>query len=372
MQKLSFLKATFAALGLVVLFHSTGNGQPAGNGLMVSQTRPVDPRLDPMALHTKGKKVLDAGGERVWLYGVNIASLEWRNDGEHVEESVSRAISDWKVNLIRLPLAQDRWFGKMTNQADGGAAYRALVDKLVDTCAAARVYIDLDLHWSDCGKWMNEGGKLGQHDMPDIHSVDFWKDMATHYKNQPNVIFGLYNEPHDVSFAVWRNGGKATDKPARWNPDQAVVTYEGVGLQKLYDTVRATGATNLVTVSGLDWGFDLSGVLHGYGIKGANFLYETHPYANKKHWDKNFGDTSWKYPVYVGEWGFDGRGTNNLNYANSLMKYVQKHKLHWTAWDLHTTAGPTLIKNWQYEPTVFGEFVKKQLAVAAAARGSNN
>jgi hypothetical protein len=260
----------------------------------------------------------------------------------------------------------------MTNQADGGAAYRALVDKLVDTCAAARVYIDLDLHWSDCGKWMNEGGKLGQHDMPDIHSVDFWKDMATHYKNQPNVIFGLYNEPHDVSFAVWRNGGKATDKPARWNPDQAVVTYEGVGLQKLYDTVRATGATNLVTVSGLDWGFDLSGVLHGYGIKGANFLYETHPYANKKHWDKNFGDTSWKYPVYVGEWGFDGRGTNNLNYANSLMKYVQKHKLHWTAWDLHTTAGPTLIKNWQYEPTVFGEFVKKQLAVAAAARGSNN
>ena len=327
----------------------------------------------PLPLKVVGTQVLNSKGEPVILRGVNCASMEWTSSGEgHILQSVKVAIDDWHVNHVRLPLAQDRWFGKMTNQADGGAAYRALVDKLVDACAAAHVYIDLDLHWSDCGTWVNDGGKLGQHNMPDIHSVDFWQDLATRYRNQPNVIFGLYNEPHDVSFAVWRDGGTATDIPARWNPDQAKVTYEAVGLQRLYDTVRAAGATNLVTVSGLDWGYDLSGVLQGYGIKGANFVYETHPYPNKPDWDRSFGDASWKYPVYVGEWGFGGRSTTNLNYANNLMKYVQKHKLHWTAWDLHTAAGPTLIKNWRYEPTVFGEFVKEQLAVAAAARGSNN
>jgi hypothetical protein len=37
---------------------------------------------------------------------------------------------------------------------------------------------------------------------------------------------------------------------------------------------------------------------------------------------------------------------------------------------LHTNAGPTLIKNWNYEPTVFGQFVKDRLAQEAAARGS--
>jgi len=124
-------------------------GEPGRNGLVASQTRPVDSKLEPMRLHTEGNKVLDASGKPIWLYGVNIASLEWTNGGEHVAESVNRAINDWKVNLIRLPLAQDRWFGKMTNQTDGGAAYRALVDRLVDTCAAGRVYINLDLHWSD-------------------------------------------------------------------------------------------------------------------------------------------------------------------------------------------------------------------------------
>ena len=372
MQKPSFLKATLAVLGLFVLFPLSGNSQPVGNALMMSQTRASDPKLDPMCLHTSKGKVLDAAGKQILLCGVNIASLEWSNNGDHIGESVNRAINDWKVNLIRLPLAQDRWFGKMTNQADGGMAYRALVDKLVDTCAAAHVYIDLDLHWSDCGKWMNSGGRLGQHDMPDTNSIVFWQDVATRYKNQPNVIFGLYNEPHDVSFQVWRDGGTATDKPARWNPSQGEITYDAVGLQKLYDTVRAAGATNLVTIGGLDWGYDLSGVLRGYAIKGSSLIYETHPYPNKPDWDKSFGNISRKYPVYIGEWGFGRRGTNNLNYANNLMKYAQKHKLSWTAWDLHPFAGPTLIKNWQYEPTVFGEFVKKQLAVAAAVRGSNN
>ncbi len=368
MQKLVFPPATLAALLLAVTVCPVAAGELATNSLLASQPRTYDSQLAPMSLHTKGKKVLDAGGKPVWLYGVNIASLEWCSGGENIEESVNRAINDWKVNLIRLPLAQDQWFGKMTNQTDGGAAYRCLVDKLVDTCAAGRVYINLDLHWSDCGIWVNEGGTLGQHCMPDKNSITFWQDMATRYKNQPNVIFDLYNEPRDVSFDVWRDGGTVTEKPDRKKPGRTKVVYDAAGLQKLYDTVRATGATNVVAVAGLDWGYDLSGVLRGYRIKGSNLIYETHPYQEKKNWEKSFGETSWKYPVYMGEWGFGKRNTNGLGYAESLMKYAQKHKLHWTAWDMHTNAGPTLIKNWDYEPTVFGQFVKEQLAAAAAAR----
>ena len=372
MQKIVFPRVIPVALFMAISFWSVAAENPAANRLLASQTRTFDPQLAPMSLHTKGKTVLDASGKRVWLYGVNIASLEWSTTGENIEESVNRAINDWKVNLIRLPLAQNCWFGKMTNQTDGGAAYRALVDKLVATCAAGRVYINLDLHWSDAGQWVNEGGKSGQHSMPDKHSVLFWQDLATRYKNQPNVIFDLYNEPRDVSFALWRDGGTVTERPDRKKKSGAAkVVYEAPGLQQLYDTVRATGATNVVAVAGLDWGYDLSGVLRGYRIKGFNLIYETHPYPEKKDWDVSFGETSWKYPVYMGEWGFPVRNTNGLAYAGSLMKYAQKHKLHWTAWDLHTNAGPTLIKNWDYEPTVYGQFVKEQLATKATARSSN-
>jgi endoglucanase len=337
-----------------------------------SQTRPFDASLATMTLHTEGTKVLDVQGKPVLLTGVNIASLEWINGGEHVEESVNRAIQDWKVNFIRLPLAQDRWFGKMTNQTDNGAAYRDIVDKIVDICAAAQVYINLDLHWSDCGTWVNAGGRIGQHNMPDRNSIKFWRDVATRYKNHPNVIFGLYNEPHDVSWESWLNGGYPKDKPAKWNPDKQEITYKAVGMQKIYDAARSTGAENLVTVSGLDWGYDLSGVLKGYAIKGSNYMYETHPYPQKKKWDECFGKVSEKYPVYMGEWGYGKRDTNGVSYSQKLMDYAQQRGLSWTAWDLHPKAGPTLIKDWTYEPTDFGRFTKEKLAAAAAARGSKN
>jgi hypothetical protein len=45
------------------------------------------------------------------------------------------------------------------------------------------------------------------------------------------------------------------------------------------------------------------------------------------------------------------------------MDYAAEHRIRcWTAWDFHPAAGPTLIKNWQYEPTAFGQFVKDILA----------
>jgi lysophospholipase L1-like esterase len=42
--------------------------------------------------------------------------------------------------------------------------------------------------------------------------------------------------------------------------------------------------------------------------------------------------------------------------------YLQDKKLHWTAWDLHPAAGPTLISDWNYNPTpIFGVPVKEAL-----------
>jgi hypothetical protein len=102
-------------------------------------------------------------------------------------------------------------------------------------------------------------------------------------------------------------------------------------------------------------------------------VYETHPYPEKgRRWDKSFGEAGEKYPVYIGEWGYGKDDTNVLSYAQNLMDYAQQRNLSWAAWDFHPTAHPALIKDWTYEPTDFGKFVKDKLAAAAAARGSNN
>src|SRR5690242_15131218 len=182
---------------------------------MAGKRVPVDakPTNKLLPLKVDGTQILNSKKERVVLRGVNTACLEWSSDGEgHILDTVKTAIRDWHVNIIRLPLAQDRWFGKAPEQSDNGVAYRALVKQVVDTCAAQGCYILLDLHWSDEDEW---GKQIGQHKMPDQNSVTFWKDCARIYKNHPAVLFDLYNEPHDVSWDLWHDGGTVTEKNRR-------------------------------------------------------------------------------------------------------------------------------------------------------------
>ena len=148
----------------------------------------------------------------------------------------------------------------------------------MDLCAEAGCYVILDLHWSDAGEW---GKQIGQHVMPDRNSLEFWKDLASTYKNHPAVIFDLYNEPHDVSWDVWLNGGQVTEKAFRRNPAK---TYEAVGMQALLDAVRATGAKNVVIAGGLDWAYDMSGFLEGKQLAdptGNGVIYANHAYPFK-------------------------------------------------------------------------------------------
>ena len=105
----------------------------------------------------------------------------------------------------------------------------------MDLCSSKGCYVILDLHWSDVGEW---GVNIGQHSMPDENSLAFWKDLAPVYANHPAVLYDLYNEPHDVTWDIWLNGGTVTDKPGGRRGGEPK-TYRAVGLQTLLDTVRA-------------------------------------------------------------------------------------------------------------------------------------
>jgi hypothetical protein len=323
----------------------------------------------PLPLKVAGTKILNSRGQPVLLRGVNAASMEWSSDGEgHILKTVDVAIKDWHANTIRLPLSQDRWFGKGPEQKDGGTAYRALVRQVVDTCATQNCYIILDLHWSDCNEW---GANIGQHSMPDSNSVAFWKDFALVYANHPAVLFDLYNEPHDVSWDVWLNGGEITDTPntRRSGPPKE---FHAVGMQQLLDTVRATGARNVVVAGGLEWAYDFSGILAGRQLsdpQGHGVIYANHCYDNKgdsvENWIAKMEKASTQLPVIVSEFGPEsapGHAPPPNDWLLRVMRALDEHHWSWTAWDLHPGARPILISDWNYTPTPnFGAHVKEAL-----------
>src|SRR5581483_7165189 len=114
------------------------------------------------------------------------------------------------------------------------------VDRIVHDVTSLGMLVSIDLHLSA----VTPCGSYGKHALPDSKGVRFWQIVATRYRSNPLVAFDLFNEPHGVTDALWRDGGTVTSGGMR---------YAGVGMQRLYDTVRGTGATNLVFVSGNRW-----------------------------------------------------------------------------------------------------------------------
>jgi hypothetical protein len=361
----------------IVLAGCSRQSEKLQSGIQVKSTSP------PLALEVKGNQVINSKNEPVLLRGVNAASLEWSSDGErHILETVRVAIDDWNCNIIRLPLSQDRWFGKAPEQNDGGKAYRALVKEAVDLCSSKGCYVILDLHWSDVNEW---GQNIGQHSMPDRNSIIFWKDIAPIYSNNPAVIFDLYNEPHDTTWDVWLNGGKIKDRPN--GPDLPVKTFEAVGMQDMLDTVRSTGAKNVVIAGGLAFAYDLDGILEGRQLKdpmGNGVIYANHAYdyfgESIFTWIANMKEASAKFPVIVSEFGWSGGpnrhrewwGNNPSSALNDdwllhLLVGIQENNWSFAAWDMHPAAGPTLIADWNYMPTPdFGVYVKQLLVTGKA------
>jgi hypothetical protein len=329
--------------------------------------------LSSSMLHTVGNHLVDASGQTVRLTGVNIPSLAWSNVGENVLQSLGVAVNTWKSNCIRLALTQDSWEGH--TGSGSGAAYQTLVDSVVSQAQSLGIHVVLDLHWSDEGSW---GSNVGQHDMPDDNSTTFWHDVATHYANNSAVLFGLYNEPHDGSWSVWENGGTVTEGSTQ---------YHTPGMQALINTVRATGANNIVVAGGLSWSANDSGVLSGYALSdttGNGIVYDAHVYPWTGNWDTDFGNVSNTYPVLAGEVGAPPDNDPNFSWAGSypsdrtwmpsVLTYLDSHNVSWTAWAFYPGDLPGLISDWNYTPTsYFGQYIYSRLlsyrGINAAAYG---
>jgi hypothetical protein len=359
------MKRSFSAIGLAawlsaIAIPEIGAEMGTASDLVSVQDQGQAPAM-PLPLKVVGTHVVNSRGERVRLRGVNAAGMEWSSNGEgHILETVTVAIRDWHVNHIRLPLAQDRWYGKAPEQKGGGEAYRALVKQVVDRCASRGCYVILDLHWSDLGEW---GRDIGQHPLPDRNSLAFWKEVARDYKDHPAILFDLYNEPFRVSWDAWRDGGRVTEQQKGGRKQE----FEAVGMQAMLDTVRATGAKNVVIVGGLDWSYDMTGFLKGYQLNdrgGNGIIYANHAYPFKgdtvDRWVAKMEAATRTLPVIVSEFG--GRNAKDEPWVRQVLQALEDHQWHWTAWDMHPAASPCLIRDWKYNPTpFFGQWVKLAL-----------
>jgi endoglucanase len=305
----------------------------------------------------RGNQLVDQQGEVVRLLGVNRSGAEYQcvEVGQFFDGPTDRAsieaMKSWKINAVRVPLNESCWLGiNGVDPSVGGSAYRAAIHEYVDRLERAGLYVILDLHWAA----PRDGLATGLIPLPDAeHAPDFWRGVATEYRDDRSLIFDLYNEPHDVSWECW--SARCTTY------DSYFGLYQSVGLPELLDVVRSTGAEQPVMLGGLDWSRDLRGWLNhipvdpAHALVASNHTYETSVCG--PHCRRALVNISRHVPVVTGE---VGETDCSHRYIDPYMDWADRHGISYLGWTWNAGNGwkcresTALIKNFAGEPTRYG------------------
>ncbi|MEP6547770.1 MAG: Calx-beta domain-containing protein [Gammaproteobacteria bacterium] len=343
------------------------------------------------SVRVQGNHLIDASGNNLQLRGADVSGLEFApidgspgSDGWGGQKPNLSAIAAWKINALRIPLNEASYLGYMTYNANGSqhnpdpsGNYKQVVQQLVTDATALGMYVILDLH-KNAPKGLVNGTLMQvapqsatQNQMADAdNSVAFWTAVANDFKDSPNVIFDLFNEPYfdhviapsgvtgtAVAWTILRDGGTNT----LFYADNTTFTapWTSAGMQAMLNAVRATGATNVVMTAGVSWAQDTSQWVQYAPVDPLKQLAcSWHAYPGGGGLP-GFGQSNYTwaaailaagYPIIIGE---TGDGSSNATLLPNLLPWADTHNvsvLAWT-WNAWGSSDNDLITNANGTPT---------------------
>jgi endoglucanase len=241
------------------------------------------------------------------------------------------------LNAFRLPFRWERL--QETPNVPLNTTYLGIIDGFVKYATSKGAYVLLDVH--NYARYYTD--VIGSPKAPAANFADLWTRLANHYKGNQLVLFGLMNEPHGMQTELW-------------------LTDANLAIA----AIRATGATNLITVPGNGWTGAWAWFSNDYGTPNAqvmlgvkdplnNFIFEVHQYMDSDgsgtHPECINGTigavrlqqfTGWArqhgYQAMVGEWAGGANPVCGQAIA-SMAEFMAKNNdvfVGWTWW----SAGP--------------------------------
>jgi endoglucanase len=210
------------------------------------------------------------------------------------------------MNTFRLPFRWERL--QQAQFADFDTDELNRMDTFVNYATGQGAYVIIDPHnfhryYPDPNNHQKSTQGLIGTDVPDTAFADLWGRIASHYKGNSRVIFGLMNEPNTMSTA------------------QLVVSQNAAIV-----AIRNAGADNLILVSGNQWSgawawsetwYNGANSEHMLNIvdSGENFAFEVHQYMDDDYSGGSDGITN--NDVMVGV-------TRLTNFTNWLKTHNRK------------------------------------------------
>jgi endoglucanase len=215
-----------------------------------------------------------------------------------------------------------------TIPGDVGGNYQAYFDNykaMVDYATSTKGMLVVIEPWEansggGAGGAMYGGDLVGSAQVPISDFADFWGKMATAFKDNPNVAFGLVNEPNNMSTVTWFNAAQAAITAIRSAGATQRIFVPGNGYTAASQWTNNWYDTGAPQVSNADGWLNANGVGVPLADPLNNIAVEVHTYvdstegglgdditsvtAARDHvdvtvqWARNNG-----YPVYLGEIG---------------------------------------------------------------------
>lgn len=249
------------------------------------------------ALSVKGLQLVNEKGEPVVLHGV---SYGWHQFWPRFynASSVDYLVNDWGAQVVRASMGVELEGAYIDNPEMGLNGVQTVVDAAIENGA----YAIIDWH---------------SHGLRTEEAKDFFKKMATRYKGVPNVIYEIFNEPVEDSWA-----------------DVKAYSIEVIKV------IRSIEPDAVILVGSPHWDQDIhiaaDDPITGYD----NLMYTLHFYANTHKQDlRDRGDYALGkgLPLFVSECASmeaSGDGDINVEEWNKWLEWMQKHSISWVVWSV--------------------------------------
>ena len=362
----------------------------AGAGWASLKPTNVSAAVSISGLHVSGNKLVNSSGQTVTLWGVNRSGGEYSCvphsgfaasgifDGPMDSNAVA-SIAGWAgVNAVRVPLNEDCWLSHSNVPAQfAGQNYISAVQTYVSILHQHGLVAILDLHWTD-GVYTGNSSQCSdataacQKPMPDAPTAtQFWQGVANTFKGDLSTIFDVFNEPfperavgsENQGWMCWRDGGSACPG----------LQFTVAGMQSIVNTIRGTGATNVIMLGGLAFSNDLTQWLQFKPTDSTgNLAASWHSYnfnscSNSSCWQSQVAPVAAQVPLIAGEIGENDCAHGYIDQVMSFLDSIHQSYLGW-AWnaDFNCNSGPSLITAYDGTPTAFGAGFKSHVAMFAS------
>ena len=248
-------------------------------------------------LSVKGINLVNQRGQQVILRGV---SFGWHNwwPRFYNENTVAWLKEDWKCSVLRAAIGVEPDGAYLGNPTLALNCLYAVVDAAIKN----DMYVIIDWH---------------SHNIRLNEAKSFFQTVADKYKEYPNIIYEIFNEPENIAWS-------------------SVKTYS----EEVIKTIRAIDSKNIILVGSPQWDQAVdkpaADPIKGYD----NLMYTLHYYAaTHGQWLRDRASAALKagLPLFVSECaGMEATGDGPISKTEwqNWVRWMADNNVSWAAWSV--------------------------------------